>query len=155
RDPVLRSRWTLHPHARSALGLARGPPCAPCGHVLAGGGRLVSHGGVVPADGASAAHDHWTPRAFHVLWSPLWITFVAYQWWVELEHRLLATVPDDVPMAQAQVAATLGTAGHIAGSAIEALFYVAWWRARGIPLSFLRLFEWLVSISVLDLLALG
>jgi hypothetical protein len=41
------------------------------------------------------------------------------------------------------------------GNAVEALFYVAWWRGRGIRLGFARLFEWLVSISVLDLVASG
>ena len=115
----------------------------------------MSSAGVVPAAGASAARDRQMPRAFRALWSPLWIAFVAYQWWVEIEQWLLAAVADDVPTVHAQVAATLGAAGHIAGSAIEALFYFGWWRARGIRLSLVRLFEWLVSISVLDLMASG
>ena len=95
------------------------------------------------------------PRAFRPLWSMLWIAFVGYQWWIEIERQVLANVPGDVPPIHAQVAATMGALGHIAGSAIEALFYAGWWRAQGVRLSFARLFEWLVSISVLDLVASG
>src|SRR5439155_930409 len=82
RASVFRPRRTLHPHARSALGLARSSPRAACCRVPAGGGRLVSSAGVVPAAGASAARDRQMPRAFRALWSPLWIAFVACQGWV-------------------------------------------------------------------------
>jgi hypothetical protein len=95
------------------------------------------------------------PRAFHPLWSPVWIAFVGYQWWVELGQQLAGSLPADSPAFHAQVAAVLGAAGHLTGNGVEALFYAGWWRARGIRLSFARLFEWLVSISVLDLLASG
>jgi hypothetical protein len=113
----------------------------------------VSPGSEAAAVGA--AHERGSPRAFHRLWSPLWIVFVGYQWWIELGRQLAGSLPADAPMAHSQAAAVLGAVGHLAGNAIEALFYVAWWRARGTRLGFMRLFEWLVSISVLDLLGSG
>lgn len=110
---------------------------------------------VLGVPSAGAARDQRMPRAFHAAWFPLWIAFVGGQWWIEIERQLLATIPADVPQLPVQAAATLGAIGHLAGSAVEALFYVQWWRACGIRLGFVRLFEWLVSISVLDLLASG
>jgi hypothetical protein len=95
------------------------------------------------------------PRAFHRLWSPLWIAFVGYLWWHQLERQLAVALPADSPEVHAPLAAALAAAGHIAGNAVEALFYASFWRARGIRMSFARLFEWLVTISVLDLMAAG
>ena len=104
---------------------------------------------------APAGRGREIPRAFHPAWSPVWIAFVGYQWWVEIVQQLAGSLPADAPQIHAQVAGALGAVGHVAGSAVEALFYLGWWRARGIRLGFARLFEWLVSISVLDLLASG
>ncbi len=115
----------------------------------------MSPGGVVGAASAVPTREDAMPRAFRPLGSLLWIAFVAYQWWIEIGRQVTANVPGDVPQIHAQLAATMGAVGHIAGSAIEALFYVAWWRAYGTRLRFVRLFVWLVSISVLDLLAAG
>jgi hypothetical protein len=94
-------------------------------------------------------------RAFHPVFSPFWIAFVAFQWWLEIRRQLADALPADAPAVHAGGAAALGAAGHIAGNAIEALFYVLCWRARGARLSFTRLFEWLVTLSVLDLLSVG
>ena len=102
---------------------------------------------------APSAGGRKLPRAFHPGWAPPWIAFIAYQWWAEIARQLAAALPDQAPRLEAHAAAALGAAGHLAGSAIEALFYAAWWRAHGAPLRFRRLFVWLVSISVLDLLA--
>ena len=94
-------------------------------------------------------------RAFRAWFSPVWIAFVALQWWLEIRRQLAGALPAGAPQLHADAAATLGAVGHVAGSAVEALFYVAWWRAWGVRLGFAGLFEWLVSISVLDLLASG
>ncbi len=115
----------------------------------------MSRVGVMDAAAIAAARGREIPRAFHPVCSPLWIAFVAYQWWLEIGQQLAASLPDGVPQTHAHVAAALGAFGHLAGNAVEALFYLGWWRARGLRLSFARLFEWLVSISVLDLLASG
>jgi hypothetical protein len=101
-----------------------------------------------------SAREHGLPRPFHRWWAPVWIAFVGLQWWIELGHQLAGALPD-APEIHAQVAAVMGAAGHLAGNAIEALFYAGVWRARGIRLEFMRLYEWLVTISVLDLLASG
>jgi hypothetical protein len=93
------------------------------------------------------------PRAFHPAWSPLWIAFVGYQWWVEIGRQLADALPAEAAPVSPQAAAALGAAGHLMGNAVEALFYLGWWRARGVRLGFARLFEWLVTISSLDLLA--
>jgi hypothetical protein len=85
----------------------------------------------------------------------VWIAFVAYQWWLELRRHVTDALPTDVPAMHADVAAALGAVGHLSSNAVEALFYVAFWRARGARLSFARLFEWLVTLSVLDLLSSG
>jgi len=92
------------------------------------------------------------PRAFHRLWSPFWIAFVGWQWWIEMGHQFASQFSESAPDGYTQLAAVLGALGHLAGNAVEALFYVEWWRARGTRLGFMRLFEWLVSLSMLDLL---
>ena len=101
------------------------------------------------------AREREMPHAFHPAWSPVWIAFVGYQWWAEIGQQLAGSMPVDAPPLQAHVAAALGAAGHLIGNAVEALFYAGWWRARGSRIGFMRLFEWLVSLSVLDLLASG
>jgi len=115
----------------------------------------VSPTGVLGAAAFAPARGQGMPRAFHPAWSPLWIAFVGYQWWVEIGQQLAGALPAEAAPVRPQVAAAIGAAGHIAGNAVEALFYVGWWRARGVRLGFARLFEWLVSISLLDLLASG
>jgi hypothetical protein len=99
------------------------------------------------------AGERGLPRAFRRPWAPLWIAFVAWQWWDELGRRLASAGSADLPESSLRIVAVLGAAGHPAGNAIEALFYVSFWHARGIRLGFARLFEWLVTISVLDLAA--
>lgn len=115
----------------------------------------MSGSGVTGVAAMPAPGEHGLPRAFRPWCSPVWIAFVGYQWWVEIGQQLVGSLPADAPEVHAQVAAVLGAAGHLTGNAVEALFYLGWWRARGIRLKFTRLFEWLVSISVLDLLASG
>ena len=85
---------------------------------------------------------------------PFWIAFVAYLWWLAAAHRLDAVLSGQAMPLSAGLAATVAAAGHLAGNAIEALFYRWWWGfTRDIRLSFLRLFEAFVSISLLDVLA--
>ena len=93
------------------------------------------------------------PRLFHRLWSPFWIAFVGWLWWAELGQQLASRLPEGATDGYTQAATVLAAVGHVAGNAIEALFYVQWWRSRGTRLAFARLFEWLVSLSLLDLLA--
>ena len=110
----------------------------------------VLDGAAVPPE-----RERGVRRAFHRVFSPLWIAFVAYQWWAEVQRRIEESLPAQVPLDHAHLAAAMGAAGHIAGNAVEALFYMAAWRARGFKLGFARLFEWMVTLSVLDLLSSG
>jgi len=107
----------------------------------------------VPIAALPAAGERGLPRAFRRPWSPLWIAFVSWQWWDELVRRFASAGAADLPEKGIRIAAALGAAGHLAGNAVEALFYLSFWQARGIRLSFARLFEWLVTISVVDLAA--
>jgi hypothetical protein len=114
----------------------------------------VSAAGVVrPALAAGARRE--IPRAFAPWFMPLWIAFVTLEWWAELRRPLLGAMQGLAPPVPLDAIAAAAALGHLCGNAVEALFYMGWWRARGAPLSFSRLFEWLVSISVLDLLGAG
>jgi hypothetical protein len=92
------------------------------------------------------------PRAFARWYAPVWIAFVTFEWWLELRRPLADALDGAAPLASADVVAAFAALGRLGGNAIEALFYVAWWRGRGARLGFARCFEWLVTISVLDLL---
>ena len=110
---------------------------------------------VTDAGDASTGRGRELPRMFKRWWSPVWVAFIASQWWFAIHRQLAGVVGSEELQVHANIAATMGAAGHLAGNAIEALFYMGWWRLQGVRLGFARLFEALVSISAFDLLALG
>ena len=112
----------------------------------------MSPAGAMEAVVVPAPRAREIPRPFHPWFSPVWVAFVTFQWWLQIQSQLAGTIPDRAQRLAIDTSAALGAIGHLAGNAVEALFYVWWWRARA-RLSFARLFQWLVSISVLDLLA--
>ncbi len=110
----------------------------------------VAGGGAVPV-----GRGREIPRAFARWYAPVWIVFVTCEWWLEFRRPLADALQGAPRLVAANLAAAAAASGRLSGNAIEALFYVWWWRGRGARLGFARLFEWLVTISVLDLLGAG
>ena len=46
-------------------------------------------------------------------------------------------------------------AGRFTGLALEAAFYLAWWKSMGAPFRFGRFFAWIAGLSLIDAWALG
>jgi len=110
----------------------------------------VAGAGVVPV-----GRGREIPRAFERWYAPVWIAFVTCEWWLEFRRSLAGALEVSAPLVSADAAAAAAALGRLGGNAIEALFYLWWWRGRGARLGFARLFEWLVTISVLDLVGAG
>ena len=58
----------------------------------------------------------------------------------------------DIPVTLFTVASV---AGRFTGLALEAAFYLAWWRSWGAPFRFGRFFAWIAGLSLIDAWALG
>jgi hypothetical protein len=83
----------------------------------------------------------------------LFLSVVALASWWETGYRQGAALGagPHLPLA---VAATLMLVARLASSAIEALAYVVWWRARGARLPYVAFLVALVALSLVDRIAL-
>lgn len=87
---------------------------------------------------------------------PFWYAFLALLW-AEAVGRQLAGQETAAQLGdRAWIVVLFGLLGRFAASLIEAGFYRAWWRGvRGVSIPFWALFNWIVTLSALDLLAEG
>ena len=85
----------------------------------------------------------------------VWLALV-WLYWFEISRETLAASLGDQATARAVTFAALGgVIGRIASEAIEAGFYVTFWRSLGRGLEFPRLFIAIASFSLLDAAAVG
>ena len=84
----------------------------------------------------------------------VWLVLV-WLYWFELGRETLGTTLGDAASPRAVALAAIGgVLARIVAEAIEAGFYVTFWRALGRRLSFPAFFLTIVSLSILDMVAL-
>jgi hypothetical protein len=112
---------------------------------------------VMPADAANPGPA--LPRDTGMRWPlfpwlmPLWWVFLLFGWW-ETGRDQLAAAPAGVTIPAGPATAVLPALmvlGRAAGWAVEAGFYVSWWRWRGRRLPYWRFLSWIGSLSLADL----
>lgn len=91
----------------------------------------------------------------------LGLALVALVWGVITRQVLIGAGVDetfggtqlpDIPVTFITLASV---AGRFTGLALEAVFYLAWWRSWGAPFRFGRFFAWIAGLSMIDAWALG
>lgn len=82
-------------------------------------------------------------------------------WWLTTRQQFMAAGLDealagtDVPNLPITLLTFSSVAGRFTGLALEAAFYLAWWRSLGAPFRFGRFFAWIAGLSLIDAWALG
>lgn len=99
---------------------------------------------------ASAAMPRPMQWSFPPWFLPFWIGAVGWQWWRLCLRELELLHPAGGPLGAAALAALAGRASSLL---IESGFYVFLWAGLGHRLRFWRFASWLVSISMLEVLA--
>ena len=105
-----------------------------------------------PAAAARAARAAPDPRRMHRM--NVFLSLVALASWWELGLRQGGELGAGQSLNLA-VAATVMALARLAASAVEALAYTLWWRARGARLPYTRFLVALVALSLVDRFAQG
>jgi hypothetical protein len=106
--------------------------------------------------GESFSHRAFLRPPFPTWFLPFWLTFLALLWSEAIGRQLEEQEALAALGERTWIVTAFGVAGRFAVSLLEAAFYRLWWRsARGASLPFWAFFNWLMALSVLDLLADG
>jgi len=103
-----------------------------------------------------------SPRRFTGAFrSTLGFAAIVLVWWLTTRQQFMAAGLDEalagteVPNLPITLLTFSSVAGRFTGLALEAAFYLAWWKSLGAPFRFGRFFAWIASLSLIDAWALG
>jgi len=100
-------------------------------------------------------------RSTAPLKAALGLAAIMLVWWLTTRQQLAAAGIDEafagsnLPQVPVTLLAFASVAGRFTGLALEAAFYLAWWRSWGAPFRFGRFFGWIAGLSLIDAWALG